>query len=211
MKQYFVKQNGNKSLILFFTGWGMDETTLSITRNNYDTCICFDYTDINFEELPYKNYQKINVYGWSMGVWAASQVLQKNNLPIQKSIAMNGTMFPIEQEKGIDPVIFQRTIDSLNEKSLSKFNKRMCGNQETFNFFEKKSTHRSIESLKNELISIQSMAQGKTIPAFLWDKAIIGSRDLIFLPQNQIKAWENTQYEIVNEAHFFDFNKYANR
>ena len=65
MKQYFTKQENNKSLILFFTGWGMDQNTLSINKKDFDTCICFDYTDIDFEKSHYKNYQAIDVYGWS--------------------------------------------------------------------------------------------------------------------------------------------------
>ena len=136
MKQYFTKQENNKSLILFFTGWGMDQNTLSINKKDFDTCICFDYTNIDFEKSHYKNYQVIDVYGWSMGVWAASHVLQDCNLPIRKSVAINGTIFPIEKERGIDPIIFQKTIDLLNEQSLLKFNKRMCGSKENFQFYK---------------------------------------------------------------------------
>lgn len=211
MKQYFVKHNDNKSLILFFSGWGMDENTLCIVQKDYDTSICFDYTDMTFEKSQYENYEVIDVYGWSMGVWAASYVLQNCDLPIRKRIAINGTIFPIEAQKGINPTIFQKTIDSLSEQSLLKFNKRMCGDKIGFELFENNASHRSIESLKSELISIQLNIRKSSVPTFHWDKAIIGSRDLIFQPENQKKAWENTKYEIVDEAHFLDFNKYVDR
>mgnify|MGYP007078740684 CR=1 FL=1 len=40
-------------------------------------------------------------------------------------------------------------------------------------------------------------------------KAIIGTRDFIFPTKNQLKAWGKIKYEIIDEAHFLDFNKYV--
>lgn len=210
MKQLFIKQDNNDSLILFFSGWGMDENpTLSIVKENYDICICFDYTDLTFDKSWYTSYRTIDVYGWSMGVWIASQILQNCDLPIRKSTAINGTIYPIDSKKGIDPEIFQKTIDSLNESGLSSFNKRMCGNRKNFQVFEEKSPRRPLADLKQELISIQKMVREKEASPFIWNKAIIGKYDLIFRIENQQKAWENTEYQIVDEAHFLDFSKYV--
>lgn len=210
MKQHFIKQNNNNSLILFFSGWGMDENpTLPIVKDNMDTCICFDYTDLTFEKSRYANYQRIDVYGWSMGVWAASQVLQDCDLPIRKSTAINGTIYPIDSEKGIDPEIFQKTIDSFGESCLSSFNKRMCGNSRNFQVFKENAPCRSITGLKQELISIQRMVREMPVSRFVWNKAIIGKNDLIFQMENQQKAWKGIKYQIVEEAHFLDFRKYV--
>lgn len=85
----------------------------------------------------------------------------------------------------------------------------MCGSKENFQFFIKHSSLRSIESLKQELISIQSMVKKDMTSTFQWDKAIIGMRDFIFPTKNQLKAWRKIKYEIIDEAHFLDFNKYV--
>ena len=210
MKQHFIKQQNNNFLILFFSGWGMDENSaLSIIKENYDTCICFDYTDLTFDKSQYTNYQIIDIYGWSMGVWAASLVLQSCNLPIRNSTAINGTVYPIDWKKGIHPEIFQKTIDFLSESNLLNFYKRMCGNRQNFQKFREKTPLRSLSDLKKELISIQKMVKETPVPQFTWNKAIIGKNDLIFQMENQQRAWKNIKYQIVEEAHFLDFKKYV--
>lgn len=88
--------------------------------------ICYDYRTLDFDTSPLTGYTVIDVVAWSMGVWAASQVLSKVSLPIRRRIAINGTPFPIDEKRGIPPAIFMGTLEGLNEASLRKFQRRMC-------------------------------------------------------------------------------------
>lgn len=91
-------------VILFFTGWGMDETPfIHYLPQHRDLIICYDYRSLDFDKTLLSTYTQIQVVAWSMGVWAASQVLQGSNLPITQSIAINGTPFPIDDARGIPP------------------------------------------------------------------------------------------------------------
>lgn len=58
--------------------------------------LCYDYRTLEFDASLLKEYREINVIGWSMGVWAATQVMGKlqetdTALVIKNSIAINGT------------------------------------------------------------------------------------------------------------------------
>ena len=91
-----------KEALLFFAGWGMDETPfMHNLPPNKDLIICYDYRSLDFDSTLLSTYDGIYVVAWSMGVWAASQVLPDSNLPLKQSIAINGTPFPIDDMRGI--------------------------------------------------------------------------------------------------------------
>ena len=152
MKQYFIIKNNQKHLLLFFAGWGMDEHPfLQYAPQDSDFMICYDYRTLDFDTSPLTGYTVIDVVAWSMGVWAASQVLSKVSLPIRRRIAINGTPFPIDEKRGIPPAIFMGTLEGLNEASLRKFQRRMCADGNVFARFQLTAPERSIEELKEEL------------------------------------------------------------
>ena len=134
MKQHFIIKNNQKHLLLFFAGWGMDETPfLQIHPTNKDWLICYDYRSLEFDAIILQEYSEITLIAWSMGVWAASQIMkQYPSVTLSQSIAINGTPYPIHETKGITPAIFEGTLQGLNEQSLQKFQRRMCGSKEKF-------------------------------------------------------------------------------
>ena len=80
-----------KEALLFFAGWGMDETPfMHNLPPNKDLIICYDYRSLDFDSTLLSTYEGIYVVAWSMGVWAASQVLPDSNLPLKQSIAKIG-------------------------------------------------------------------------------------------------------------------------
>lgn len=64
--------------IAIFAGWGADETPFKDYQPaDSDYMLCYDYRTLDFDASLLKGYKKINVIGWSMGVWAASRVMDK--------------------------------------------------------------------------------------------------------------------------------------
>ena len=143
MKQHFIIKNNQKHLLLFFAGWGMDETPfLQIRPTNKDWLICYDYRSLEFDAIILQEYSEITLIAWSMGVWAASQIMkQYPSLPLSQSIAINGTPYPIHETKGITPAIFEGTLQGLNEQSLQKFQRRMCGSTAGYKTFQTVAPH----------------------------------------------------------------------
>lgn len=138
MNQYIHTSTNHKQdrLLLFFAGWGMDERPfIQYTPRESDFMICYDYHTLDFDTSPAARYSHFDVVAWSMGVWAASQVLSRIALPVNGSVAINGTPFPIDEKRGIPPAIFEGTLEGLNEASLRKFQRRMCANGSAFDSF----------------------------------------------------------------------------
>lgn len=206
MKQHFIIRNNQKHLLLFFAGWGMDETPfLQIHPVGKDWMICYDYRSLEFDASLLQGYSQITLIAWSMGVWAASQVMkQYPSLPISQSIAVNGTLYPIHETKGITPAIFEGTLQGLNEESLHKFQRRMCGSMADYKDFLTRAPQRSVNELKEELAAIQKQYLSLPPSDFAWQKAIIGKNDRIFLPDSQWLAWRNKteSLEYAEAAHY---------
>ena len=205
MKQQFIINNSQKQLLLFFAGWGMDETPfLHIQPAGCDWMICYDYRSLEFDTTLMQAYSEITLIAWSMGVWAASQVLSKVSLPIRRRIAINGTPFLIDEKRGIPPAIFMGTLEGLNEASLRKFQRRMCADGNVFARFQLTAPERSIEELKEELAAVAEQYQILPTGTFAWEQAIIGESDRIFPPTNQRAAWKGISMSNIdgNEAHY---------
>ncbi|PUV21513.1 DUF452 family protein [Sphingobacterium athyrii] len=196
----------NKKLILFFAGWGMDEQPfLSNGRSDRDLIIAYDYHSLALDESLLRGYEEIQVFAWSMGVWAAAQVLpglKSRNYPVRTCTAINGTAFPIDDEKGIPNQVFKGTLATLSERTLDKFRLRMCGSKELLQQFLANTPKRDIESLRKELIAIGEQVAAYSGTAFQWDQAYIGTEDRIFSPENQRRAWNHTPHRFFDAGHY---------
>ena len=152
MKHYFIQQNYLPRLTLFFAGWGMDECPfMDYCSGNSDLLVCYDYRSLDFDFTLLQGYQEIRLIAWSMGVWAASMVLQDMDLPICESVALNGTVTPVDDLKGISQQVFEGTLEGLNEVTLEKFIRRMCLKKENLETFLSKRPQRAVEELQEEL------------------------------------------------------------
>lgn len=129
---------------------------------------------------------------------------QYPSLPLSQSIAINGTLYPIHETKGIAPAIFEGTLQGLNDQSLQKFQRRMCGSAADYKAFQTVVPQRPVEELKEELAAIQKQYLSLPPSDFAWQRAIIGKSDRIFLPDSQWLAWSNKvdSLEYAEAAHY---------
>lgn len=196
------KKRDPAQLLLFFAGWGIDERPfLEYFRPARDVMVCYDYSSLDFDAGMLAPYSGIKVVAWSMGVWAAATVLRNVAASIDECVAVNGTPYPVDDARGIPHDIFDGTLAGLNKETLRKFHRRMCRSGEAFERFSAKAPLRSLEDVRFELRAIGTAA---AIPAsrFPWGKIIVGSRDRIFEPKNQLRAWRGNEVVVVNEAHY---------
>lgn len=199
MKTKIIIKNNHPHLLLFFAGWGADETPFKMYHPaNSDYIVCYDYRNLSFDAELLKGYEQINVVGWSMGVWAASQVLGKilsetsdTNHPftLGERVAINGTPFPIDEKLGITPAIYHGTLDGLTGASLHKFLRRMCAGSVEFREFLNVTPRRPIEELRDELIAIEYVYSSSEAYPFEWNKSVVGTMDRIIPVENQRRAW----------------------
>jgi biotin synthesis protein BioG len=185
--------NGDRKLLLFFSGWGMNERlTEHLHGGLYDICTCFDYRELETNEAErWRAYSEIVLVAWSMGVWAAEQVLADHELPIVQAIAINGTPSPVDDRWGIPRSVAQATLDGLTPDSLHRFYRRMVGGGAGLKAMEQAGRLPAInlDERKAELAAILARApypEGR----LRWSEAVIGLRDAIFPPEILRTYWQ---------------------
>lgn len=213
MKTKFIQKNNTDKVILFFNGWGMDEKVIEhIDSKGFDVCVFQHYDkDFSVDIAALSSYNEIYLVAWSMGVWAAGKSLLNRGLKIKKSIAINGTLNPVDDHFGIPVNVFQGTIKHFSEINKQKFDRRMLDSIFDVEKYKNIGIQRSIGSQLTELKAIFEQAKDSEID-FHFDKAVIGNRDLIFPTLNQIEFWEEkTAIKTIDSAHFpfFKFKSWS--
>ena len=110
---------------------------------------------------------------------------------LNKKIAINGTIKPIDDNYGILKKIYDLTIKGFNQSSCEKFVKRMFVETTAFSPFLPK---RTLEELKNELISLKTYNGDEN---FSFDLVYISEYDKIITPKNQLNFWNKRNEKIL--------------
>lgn len=208
----FIKKEGNARLLLIFAGWGMDARPFgALVAEGYDIAVAWDYTDEQVDRELLSRYREIAVIAWSMGVYEAARCLPGADLPVTLTVAVNGTMTPVNDLTGIPTAVFDGTLASLSEATLQRFNRRMCGSAPALNAYNATKPQRDIDSLRLELESIGRRARLEAVPELRWDAAVIGGRDMIFPAEGQRNAWQGISVTETDEPHLPDFQKIINQ
>lgn len=212
MKTKWLHNHSKEKCILFFNGWSCDEASFShLFSDEYDVFMCYDYRDILLPKdvkRLFENYESVYLVSWSLGIYIANLLLKERKNLFKDSIAINGTIEPIDNIKGIPPAVFQGTISSLNEKNREKFWMRMCGGKTAYHHFKANLPKRELSDQLEELIELQSVIQNHFTNWSIYNKALIGKQDLIFSPDNQRNAWGQNIESIERDYPHYCFDKW---
>lgn len=205
MKTCHINHDKTK-LLIFFCGFYTDENCfIEFDNNSSDILFIYDYSDLDFSELEYCDYTpytEINLIAYSYGVFAANEAA--NILPsIDNSTAIAGTIYPIDENYGIKPKIYDFMLNSFNEDVLANFKAKLG------NITEAK---RDILNLKNELLNIKNYVLNNEITQnFNFNKVIITKKDRIIPYGAQKSFWEGHRNILeINSGHFpfFEFKDF---
>jgi biotin synthesis protein BioG len=142
------------------------------------------------EALPdLSGYKRIHLIAWSLGIWVAAKIFAdaKDGYPFATSLAINGTLNPIDAQDGIPPDIFDGTIENWEDVSArEKFGLRVSGTTDTL-------TLRSPENQHAELIAMHQLIKSSQRPPNIFKTALISTRDRIFPPATQRHFWSRCE------------------
>ena len=166
-----------------------------------DLLALYDYRILELSDdladLPWDSYEAVTIVAWSLGVWAAEQVVPHwSILPTkQRLIAVAGSPYPMHDQWGIPKQIFVGTLEGLTDENRQRFNRRMCGGKRYKQLYDILSERPTTE-LRDELQAVyDSLATPKASEStphtrLAWDLAIIGERDQIFPAKNLSTLWK---------------------
>lgn len=218
MRTVWLNKKSSNKLILFFNGWSLDENCIKhLECEKYDVLMFYDYTTLDIEEnilSELKTYDEVNIISFSMGVWACAAVIDKLE-NIKETIAINGTLTPIDDEFGIPVKIFNLTLSNLSELTYPKFFKNMFADFKMAQNQLHKMPNRSIEEQREELLAIKDFSSKHNFKHKIsyFNKVIISNYDKIIPAKNQIDFWsQRTDLKIIkiDDSHciFNSFNKW---
>ncbi len=203
--------NDKTKLLIFFCGFYTDKNCfIEFDNGKSDILFVYDYSDLDFSDLEYFDYTpytEINLIAYSYGVFAAN--IAYNYLPcLNYSVAISGTIYPIDEVYGIKPKIYDIMLNSFNMDVINNFKMKM----ELNSGGKIKESNRTLENLYDELISIKNYVLNNEIEQNLdFDKVIITTKDKIVSYGAQKNFWINHKYiQEVNTGHFpfFEFESF---
>ena len=211
MKAYWLNKENNENLIVFFAGWSFDENPFkNIVCKNYDVIIIYDYNDLSLPDKlnnlsEYKNKILIT---WSMGVYAA--YLHKGLFEnFDKKIAINGTIYPVDDKYGIPVKIFELTLKHAQTGLKEKFYKNIFHTQEEYEKYLQNPVQRSIENRVSELENLYKDIKNNLVEyEKFYDYAIVSEFDKTIPPKNQIESHKknNTPFITLPYGHHLFYN-----
>lgn len=196
--KWLNKKNSDK-LIIFFNGWGMDETIVShLGCEDYDVVVFYNYNNLDCN-INFSTYKEKHIVAWSMGVMIATLF---DFGELKSSTAICGTPLAIDDNYGIPERIYNLTIRGFSENSSQKFMERMFIKQPEIKTF----SNRTFDSKFSEL---KQMLTYKPNLDFKYTKAIVADTDKIIPTKNQLNYWDNPI--IINSGHcpFMLYSKWS--
>lgn len=188
--------------------------------DNNSLLTLYDYRDIADKEVAeiraiVSQFSNITLIAWSFGTFYADYLLGKiftegMTLPT-RSLAINGTLFPVDDEYGVPENMFQGTLSGLDSRNLQKFYLRISGTGDIKQkYFE--SAEMDIDALKDELAAIHERAifpdSECSQSRWHWTDVYLTKEDRIFPYDNLYRFWSEiynlTPINIVSAsgAHF---------
>ena len=202
MKYKWLNRGENNKIILFFNGWGMDENVVKhLDCEDYDVLMFYDYntleTDFDWDLLNI--YPEKNIIAWSMGVMVGGKYLDKLGA-LKQTVAINGTLKPIDENYGIHPKIYDLTIKGFNEKGRKRFIDSMFNKTTDIN------CNREIDEQHSELIALKNYQANE---AFEYNKVLISDNDKIIPTKSQVAFWGIEPNLKGGHCPFFQFKKWS--
>ena len=194
MRAHRLVDNGNRTLILFCNGWGMDHRPLAhLHSGDHDILVLSDYSSlelaVDIDRLRGR-YAQIHLICWSFGVWAAPHLFAGAEEIFARRIAVNGTLRPIDDRYGIPQQFFEATLNNYSAAVRDRFYRRMCRPEEVLELFLNNPPRRTVAQQKGELQNLARLTESGVEPDQVYDTAIVASRDKIIPTENQLSYWQ---------------------
>lgn len=214
MKIEKIINGTSDTLFLCMAGWSVPPEFMRTINlpSDADHWWVYDYRDLRFE-ASFANYKHIHLIAWSLGVWVATY-LWAGKFRFSSATAINGTPFPVDEQYGIPPAIFEGTLANIHEEGMKRFNRRMCGDKETLGKYlgfparPLEEVKEELTSLHQHILSEREMFTKDRIFDF-WNQAVVSTEDRIFPTANLLNYWEGRCPVITIKAPHLPFYKFT--
>lgn len=178
MRKYWLKLAGAHELIVVFGGWALGSAPFSHLRGKQDILFVEDYRQLDADLSEIHAYGDLSLLAFSYGVASAAHWIARHGDPFRHKVAVNGTLYPTDPERGIPEDLVRQTAQELSSVSLRRFARR-CGAAAPPEEID-------ISALSDELLAICTRG---TSPTIRFDQVWLSTGDRIFPPANMARGW----------------------
>ncbi len=188
MEQTWLWREGSDTLVLFMLGWAATPNAVHhIPLPGCDVLACYDYRSFApLAAADFAGYRRISLFAWSYGVWVAEQCCRE--LPLHRTVALNGTPFPVHAQYGMRLRVVQRSMRAMAKAGIEK-NPFNDGSQQGRYMPEGPYPERSIAEKIAELDHLAERSTAEAGAYLHWDAAYIADKDEIFPPAHLRAYW----------------------
>ncbi|WP_170773170.1 pimeloyl-ACP methyl esterase BioG family protein [Ruegeria lacuscaerulensis] len=190
MKAVWLSHSGVENLTLVFGGWALGPAPFAELEGGGDVLFVDDYTQLDAELPELADYDRLDVLAFSFGVASAVHWLEGAGVNPDRLVAVSGTLFPADAEKGIAPDMINATADNLSAASFAKFCRRAG--------FEGPAPQIDIHAAQAELRAI--LQRGPAL-ARRFDRVWIPHQDRIIPTKAQEAAWQSSAIRRIDGPH----------
>lgn len=205
MKKFLINNNSD-NLLIFFTGWGCDESEFEHLEAEKDVLILYDYSSLDLD-FNFSKYKKFDLIAFSAGVFIAS--FFKFDFKINKKIAISGNPYLFDEHLGLSNEI-QNIMCNITIENADDFARNyLIKTEDEWKIFHH--SKRTLDSCKNELESLKKLyEENKNNIKDIFDSVIFGADDKIFNIKAQKEFYGEKLILIENARHniFFKIKKY---
>ncbi len=165
-----------------FGGWALGAAPFAGMTGDQDVLLVDDYTRLDDSVPVLAEYDRVCLMAFSFGVASAAHWLNQTGFRPTRLVAVSGTLFPADAQRGIAPDMIRATADQLTTDSFTRFCRRAG--------LETAAPQIDFDAARNELHAV--IARGPA-PAYKFDRIWIPQRDRIIPTRAQEAAWVSQQ------------------
>ena len=180
MRRHWLARNGGQDLTLVFGGWALGSAPFALLGGAADVLFVDDFRNLCDDLAETSEYDQVRLLAYSFGVASAAHWLTSVDLQPTRLVAVNGTLFPVDAERGISHEIVAATADGLTQDRVARFCRRagMSGSPPMLD----------IAAAQEEL---RTITERGSAPDTQFDRVWIADRDRIIPTRAQETAWRN--------------------
>ena len=185
MKKQWLSRADSASLIVVFGGWAVGAAAFA--RLSSDGAILFveDYTRLDDPLPELAKYDEVTLLSFSFGVASAAHWMAQIGFTPTRQIAIGGTLWPADEDKGIAPDLIRATAENLSEDSFARFCRRAG--------LKSPAPAIDIAAARSELNAIIDRGPA---PDTRFDRIWIPKRDRVIPTQAQVLAWNSQPHAL---------------
>ncbi|GHV02088.1 hypothetical protein FACS1894159_10670 [Bacteroidia bacterium] len=206
MERYWLSREGRDAVAVFVLGWAADHRmiehlTPTLAAKGYDMVAIYDFRppqkaaaggslfggDLG-AELGLAAYGRRALVAWSFGVWAAERLFPGSQW--DRAVALCGSPLPLDERFGLGRRRISLTLRGVQSGGMEEFFSRSLA--ESYRRLEPLLPlwpGRDAPQCADELEHLAALAAQPYAPSINWDRALVGSRDMIFPPANLSACW----------------------